>query len=127
VDSDSGWPTQIGVADRSADWKRTLERGTYPYAEFPLTKLVFQMPSVEVDQWLCLNTLLAATLSTESAFRVHEPEPGLVRVYALQIKLPNLHLDDQDLSVRVTESYLEVRFNPKPSLPEALQAWSADA
>ncbi|MFC1712381.1 hypothetical protein ACFL6S_01865 [Candidatus Poribacteria bacterium] len=125
VDSDSGWATQTGVADRSADWKRTLDSGAYPYAEFPLKRLIFQMPDVEVGGSLCLSTLLAVTRSAEPAYRVRESEPGLICVDALHSKLPDLRMDDQDLSVRVDASRLEVRFDPKPSLPEALHAWSA--
>jgi len=125
--SDSGWVTQMGVADRSADWKRVLGSGAYPYARFPLKKLIFQMPGVEVSTSLCLNTLLAATHLTEPDYRVRESEPGLVRVEALHSKLPDLYVDDQHISVRVTASCLEVRFNPKPGLPKSLHAWSASA
>ena len=125
MDSDSGWITRTGVADRSADWKRTLESGAYPYAKFPLTKLIFQMPDVEAGRWFCLNTLLSATCLNEAAYRVHEPDPGLVCVEAIHGKLPDLCVDDGDLSVRVTDSYMKVRFDPKPGLPEALRVWSA--
>ena len=30
----SGWTTTEGVSDRSADWQRILDSGTYPYANF---------------------------------------------------------------------------------------------
>ena len=127
VDSDSGWLTQTGIADRSADWKRILESGAYPYAKFPLTKLIFHLPGVEAGRWLCLNTLLAATHLAEPAYRVNEPEHGLICVESLHNGLPDLCMDDQDLSVSVTASRLEVRFDPKPNLPEALRDWSATA
>jgi len=125
IGSDSGWSTQTGVADRSADWKRTLESGAYPYAKFPLKKLIFQMPGVEAENWLCLVTLLAATRSAEPAYCVKEPEPGLVRVEALHNEIPDLSADNNDLSVRATASRMEVRFDPKPDLPETLHVWSA--
>jgi hypothetical protein len=127
VGSDSGWTRQIGMADRSADWKRILESGAYPYAAFPLAKLIFQMPSAEAGQSFCLSTLLAANHLPEPAYRVREPEPGLVCVEAIRGGLPDLSMDDQDLSVRVTASSLEVRFDLEPNLPEVLHAWSADA
>ena len=127
VNSDSGWATQIGVADQSADWKSVLESGAYPYAQFPLTKLIFQMPGIEAGQSFCLSTLLAATRLPEAAYHVREPEPGLICVEALHDQFTNIRVDDQDLSVRVSASSLEVRFAPIPNLPTPLHAWSAGA
>ena len=123
----SGWLTQTGIADRSADWKRILESGAYPYAKFPLTKLIFHLPGVEAGRWLCLNTLLAATHLAEPAYQVSEPEPGLICVESLHNRLPDLCMDNQDLSVRVKTSCLEVRFDMELNLPEALRDWSATA
>ena len=84
------------------------------------------MPGVEAGKWLCLVTLLAATHSTEPAYSVHEPEPGLVHIEALHDEIPTLSVDKQDLSVRAAASHMEVRFSPNPDLPEALHAWSAN-
>jgi len=127
VVSDSGWTKQISVADRSADWKRILESGAYPYATFPLTKLIFQMPGVEAGQWYCLCTLLAATRLPEPSYRMRESEAGQINVKALNGQLPVLSVDNQDLSVRVTASSMEVKFATTPGVPESLHAWSADA
>ena len=85
------------------------------------------MPDFEVGGWLCLSTLLSATCLAEPAYRVRESGPGLVCVDALHRELPDLRMDDRDLSVRVRMSRLEVRFDTKPSLPEALHAWSVAA
>jgi hypothetical protein len=125
VDSDSGWATETGLADQSADWKSVLESNAYPYATFPLTKLIFQMPGVEAGQSFCLSTLLAATHSPQPAYRVREREPGLVCVKSLHAQLPNLNIDNQDLSIRVSSSSMEVRFSPMPNLPDVLSGWSA--
>lgn len=126
VINDSSWVKQLGAADRSADWKRTLESSAYPYADFPLPKLIFQMPDVSASQWLCLSTLLTATRLPETAYRLYEPELGMVRIEAIHDKFTDLNVNDQDLSIKTTESFLEVRFNPKPILPEILQTWSAN-
>jgi len=126
VESDSGWDKQISVADRSADWKRILERGAYPYATFPLTKLIFQMPGVEIDQSVCLFTLLAANHLPEAIYHVHEPKVGLVCVESLHSQFPNLSINDRDLSVHASASSLEVQFSPIPNVPEALYAWSTN-
>ena len=127
VDSDSGWPLKLGVADRSADWKAVLEGGHYPYATFPLTKLTYRMPDVEAGRSCCLFTLLAATRSDDAAHGLREPEPGRVCVDATAGSLPDLQVDDRDLSVRARGLSLEVRFAEVPPLPEALQRWSARA
>ena len=121
VASDSGWAAQEGVADESADWKSVLESGAYPYASFPLTKLVFQMTDVEAGQRSCLVTLLAATRSHEAACRVHEPEPGLVVVTPADGRIPDLSVEDGDLLVRTGGGSLEIRFAPEPGMPEALR------
>ncbi len=121
VRSNSSWATQLGVADQSADWKRTLDSGAYPYAKFPLPKLIFQMPGLEVGGSYCLATLLGATDSPGPAYRVYEPEPGRVCVEALNAQLPKLQVDDQDVSIHVSASLLEVRFAPAPHVPEALR------
>ena len=125
--SDSGWVKQLDTADRSADWKRILESGSYPYADFPLPKLIFQMPDVNASQWLCLSTLLTATRMPEPAYRLYEPKPGLVRIEAIHDKLTDLNVNDKDLSIKTTESFLDARFNTKPILPEILHHWSANA
>ncbi|MBI2950554.1 hypothetical protein HYY27_00595, partial [bacterium] len=120
--SDSGWKAEGGVADQSADWKAVLEGGRYPYATFPLTRLTFRMPAVE-GTWR-LATLLTATRLPEAACRVREPEPGLVRVEALDEDLPGVRVEDGDLSVQAGGRSLEVRFRDLPEVPDALRAFS---
>ncbi len=125
VTSASGWTTEQGITDQSADWKQVLESGAYPYATFPLAKLMFHMPGVEAGESACLATLLAATRSNEPDYSVSEPEPGLVRVEATDGRLPDLRVDDQDLSVRSDASSLEVRFADAPEVPAVLRSWAA--
>ena len=125
MDSGSGWEPEQGVSDRSADWKRVLESGAYPYASWPLKKLTFKMPGVDAGRTMCLATLLAATRSPDPAFCVTEPEASRVRVEAIGDGLPDLDVEDGDLSVRGDGSSLEVKFAPTPDVPDALRDRSA--
>jgi len=124
VTSDSEWAAELGVADRSADWQRVLGSGEYPYAEFPLAKLVFRMPEVEAGHTCCLATLLAATHSPDPACRVQQPEPGLVCVTSLRglssMDGPLDPVRDLDLSIRSVSASVEVRFAETPPLPGEL-------
>ena len=126
VSSASGWAPEQGVTDQSADWQRTIESGAYPYASFPLTKLMFRMPGLEAGRSACLATLLAVTRAPGPAYQVAEPEPGVVRVKTTTDPFPDLRVDNQDLSVRADGSELEVRFSEVPEVPESLRAWSAN-
>ncbi len=125
VSSASGWAPEQGVTGQSADWQRAIESGAYPYATFPLTKLMFRMPETESGGSACLATLLAATRSPDPAYRVSEPEPGVVRIVTADEPFPDLSVDDQDLCVRSDGSQLQVRFTEVPEVPENLRAWSA--
>jgi hypothetical protein len=122
--SDSGWGGEVGVADQSADWKAVLEGGRYPQASFPLTRLTFRMPVVEAGGTCHLATLLAATRLPKAAYRVREPEAGLVRVEALDGDLPEAQVEDGDLSVRAGGRWMEVRFRGTPEVPDSLKAFS---
>jgi hypothetical protein len=125
VSSASGWGAKQGVTDQSADWKRTTESGAYPYASFPLTKLMFRMPEIEAGGSACLATLLAATREPGPIYQVSEPAPGEVRIEDDDEAFSGLRIDDQDLSVRGDGSGLEVRFAEVPDVPESLRAWAA--
>ena len=125
VSSASGWAPEQGVTDQSADWQRTIESGAYPYASFPLTKLMFRMPDTAAGCSACLATLLAVTRAPGPAYHVAEPGPGVVRVKTTTDPFPDLRVDNQDLSVRADGSELEVRFSELPEVPGSLRAWSA--
>ncbi|MFO7535880.1 MAG: hypothetical protein R6X19_09410 [Kiritimatiellia bacterium] len=75
--SDLGWCVEKKTAAQSANWKHVLEEGGYPFAPFPLAKLVFHMPGVGVGQNHCLGTRLAATRG-EARFTISQPESGLI-------------------------------------------------
>jgi hypothetical protein len=127
VASASGWAARQGVADRSADWKRVLEGGEYPYATFPLTQLAFEMPGPAAGQTACLATLLAGSRTAGAAYRVREPRAGVVRVEGPHGQPAGLRVEDGDLSVRADGQALEVRYAPTPEVPDALRSRLAKA
>ena len=103
-----------------------LERGAYPYASFPLKKLVFGMPETAAGSTQTLVTLLAATRSDEPAFQVEETGAGKVRVTASGEGFSNLKAEDGDLKVEASGDCFDVQFAEKPDLPEALRSRSAE-
>ena len=123
VTSASGWHRELRRADRSADWQRILGTGAYPYATFPLSKPVFRLPATDKGEWVTLATLLAASDSEESPYRVHEPTRGVVVVEAVHGGLTETALESMGLSVRVCPAALEVRLDPEPDLPADVRAW----
>ena len=125
ITSDSGWTAEQSVSDQSADWKRALESGDYPFATFPLPKLIVRMPEIEAGRTACLATLLATTRSSEAVYRVREPEPGRIRIEGDHGQPSDLSIDDQDFTVRVDGDALEVTFGETPDVPGVLKAWSA--
>ena len=76
---------------------------------------------VEAGRPFCLVTLMAATRSSEPAYRVREPEPGRILLEAVHYDLPELRIDDRDLSIRSTGRSMEVGFAPAPLAPEILR------
>jgi hypothetical protein len=107
--SASGWCVEQKVADQSADWKHVLESGSYPFATFPLAKLVFHMPGVGVGETHCLGTLLAATRG-DLAFTVSQPEPGCIRIAGPHEQARGTKIADRDLDVRIDDGQCDVRF-----------------
>ncbi|MDP6040922.1 MAG: hypothetical protein QGG64_20400, partial [Candidatus Latescibacteria bacterium] len=105
--------------------KGVLESGRYPYATFPLIKLRFHMPDGEKNRTCCLATLLAASRSPDPEFCLHHSESGCVQVESLQNDLPDLDLNDGDLSIKASSSSLEIQFSEIPDLPDALRSRSA--
>ena len=127
VTSDSGWDADLDVADQSADWKATLDSGAYPYASFPLQKLIFRMPDVHVGWTYCLATLLAATDAPAPEYVMSQPEPGMICVDGSFGPDDGLRIGDGDVSIRVDGTRLEVRYAALPDVPKALCGWSAAA
>lgn len=119
VTSASGWRAEQSVADRSASWKSVLDSGRYPYAAFPLKKLLFHMPDAAPGQAHCLGTLLSASRSAPR-YAVVQPEDGLIAVEGPHRSVQGERIDDGDLTIRVEVSRCEVRFAPAPQLPPEL-------
>lgn len=114
--SASGWHAEQTVADQSACWKRVLEDGSYPYADFPLTKLVFTLPDIGAGQAHCLATLLAATSSPDPQYVISQPESGRIIIEGTH-ENENLKIRNKDLKVSVNQEKCEVRFNATPEIP----------
>lgn len=80
MNTPSGWTTTEGVSDRSADWQRILDSGTYPYANFHLAKLTLEMPHFDGNQTHQLPSLLAACDSVESPYNSSQPDDRCLRI-----------------------------------------------
>lgn len=126
VTSASGWRTEQKVAEQSACWKRALEDGSYPYATFPLTKLVFNLPDVGAGQAHCLSTLLSATSSSDAQYVISQSEPGRIIVEGLHELRESLKLKNKDLAVRVNRSQCEIRFDVIPEIPVRFAKWGSE-
>jgi len=124
VASPSGWRCELRTGDQSASWKTVLEEGAYPFASFPLVKIVYSVPSVECGQTHNLATLLAATRST-SAYAIAQPESGRLVVQGPHDVSHDRSVDDQDLTARVFADRCEFCFAPVPTVPQTLRNWAA--
>lgn len=115
--SASGWHAEQTVADQSACWKRVLEDGSYPYATFPLAKLVFTLPDIGAGQAHCLATLLAATSSPDPQYVISQPEPGRIIIEGGHESNENLKIRNKDLMVSIKKGQCDVRFDAIPEIP----------
>ena len=122
VTSASGWRAELGVADQSVCWQHVLADGSYPFATFPLAKLVFHLPGVGVGQTHCLGTLLAATRS-EAEYAISQPGPGRILVAGPHGQDPECRIEDRDLAVHIGQGRCEVRFAAAPEIPKSLENW----
>jgi hypothetical protein len=123
VTTASGWNAEQTIAEQSACWKSALDGGSYPYASFPLAKLVFHMPELGAGQTNCLGTLLAATRSPETQYMISQPEPGRIIVEGPHELNMGLKIKNKDLSVRINRKQCEVCFNSIPEIPAKLTEW----
>ena len=124
VSSPSGWQIVYGESDRSADWLRVLQGDAYPYADFPIKKVVYRMPDAAQGGHHCLATLLAARADEAPAHRITEPEPGRFRVEGGIGGFPEAEMEDGDLKVRASGDSLEVSLSREPPTPGELETWS---
>lgn len=115
VTSDSGWSAQQTVADESACWQTLLSSGQYPYATFPLTKLIYQPPGLTRGQTHTLTTLLTVGRTAGPSFTLAQPKAGFVRVTGDRANCSGLEHRDGDLSLRTDGMSLEIGFAPMPS------------
>lgn len=121
VISGSGWEVERGVADQSANWKSVLGGSGYPHASFPLKKLLFHLPAVEVGQTHCLATLLAAARSDSPEFAISQPATGRVIITGSHGQGEDTEVVDRDLGLRIAGESLEISFAEIPELPSALK------
>lgn len=125
VSSPSGWEVSFGESDRSADWQRVLHGDAYPYADFPLKKVVYRMPTPAVGGHLCLATLLAATPEPAPRYRV-EAEGALQFVVESEARdFREEAIEEDGLTLRTSGHALKLSLADDPSLPSDLDAWSA--
>ena len=122
ITSASPWSREQSAADQSASWKTVLDSGDYPYADFPLTKLVFHAPSVGAGETHMLATLLAAS-DGPAKYTIAQPDAQRITVEGAHGQHA-ITLDDADLSIRADGSACEVHFDALPALPEPLRALS---
>ena len=123
VSSPSGWEVAFDQSDRSDDWARVLRGDAYPYADFPIKKVIYRMPGSGTRH--CLATLLSATSAAEPVYRIEEPEPGQYRVTCATGNFPEEVVTEGDIAVRAKGSTLQLRISQIPKVPRDLAAWSA--
>ena len=122
--SAGGWPSEPAVADQSASWKGALGGGGYPYATFPLPKLLYKAPLTD-GPGCRLVTLLAATLSPTPSFDIAEADDGTIQVEGDLGLLRPMLVNDGDLEIRAEDGAMEIRVGETPGLPDALKGFSA--
>ena len=122
--SASGWRVERAVADQSACWKGILESNAYPYASFPLAKLIFHMPSPERGNKYCLGTLFAATRSTAGAYKIAQGN-GAITIEGPHKGLSGLRVAGRDLSESIKGNKCEVRFDAVPEAGKKISDWAA--
>lgn len=115
VASPSGWTARPDVAARSANWKSVLEGGEYPYATFPLAKLVFEAPGVEAGQTHRLVTFLSAFKEGEEGRQISQDSDGTIRVDGLREVSGGF--EDADLKVSLRDGRLAIKCDTVPSVP----------
>ncbi len=114
--SPSDWPAEQRVADQSLSWKQALNPGVYPYAEFPLTKLVSHAPGIGAGRSSTLVNLLAAHRGT-SEYSLESPRENQVIVKGPVSASQRTKVVDGDLSVNGRNGQCDVRFADVPDLP----------
>jgi hypothetical protein len=77
VSTPGHWSSRQEWADQSANWQDTLGKA-YPYATFPLVKLVYSLPDVTAGTTHTLATLLETSRSAEPAYQLRHVEDELV-------------------------------------------------
>ena len=118
--SPSGWRAEQTAADQSACWKRVLDGGSYPHAEFPLAKLRFHAPGTAPGRTLCLATLFSATRG-DARFGVSQPGPGALVIDGPHGDAAAVSLEFAGVSLRASAGRCELRFAPALEIPDALR------
>ena len=112
----SGWSSARREADQSGCWLNVLGSGAYPFARFPLQKLVYELPSVARGQAHFLVTLLSAHHG-QPTHELTPSQPGQVTVKGEQGVTRTVRLVDQDLSLEVNATACVIGFGKIPLAP----------
>ncbi len=106
VRTSANWKLTQGVADRSADWQKVLSSGDYPYARFPLTKLVAEMPDVVAGSVHTLASLFVASKEAAVSHELQHNDDGSISVTG--VKADALSVADGGLAIRIDDGVLKV-------------------
>lgn len=110
-------PGRLEAADRSASWQQVLTSGAYPHAEFPLSKVVVDLPLAGRGESTWMATLLAAQGAEDVPFELRRTADQRLRVDgafggAARVRTGQLDLDLED-------GVLQVGLNPQRWPPRA--------
>jgi hypothetical protein len=119
----SDWKIQRMIADQSACWKRVLGSGGYPYASFPLTKLLLHLPSTTAGTSHAQATLFAAHRGQPS-HQLAQPEPGMLVISGDHEAATGSHELGAGVRVTAKQDRMEVRFDAQPVVPAPLSSLS---
>lgn len=113
ITNSAGWKAHTEPMDRSASWKAFLGSDAYPYASFPLTKLVFELPELTAGDVQVSATLLAAG-EPDIPYSLNDTNDGL----QVRGPHPTLTYEDQDLVCELSDEVATLHVARFPELPE---------
>lgn len=115
IASDGSWPAEQQAADQSACWKAALG-SAYPYATFPLVKLVYKFPDTRPGSTHTLATLLAASHNQSPQYTLARASDGKLRVVGKHDRCAGTHLHDSDFHATSDNHGCDVSFDAVPGV-----------
>lgn len=121
--SPSGWQKELGVFENSKSWMDALKHKDYPYADYPMKKIKFNMSDVKNGESLTLITMFSAW-KDDHQYKLKSNGENKLIIDGDHSFADGVSIADSDLNIKTGQNSCEISFDPLVKIPDELLAYT---